>query len=82
VNQKFHMSVTEMIVHRDGESPLYDETAVKIRLEDEGAGAFFALSHLGGSSEPGQIRVQLEELELIVKAAKKMLAQPGMGEQE
>jgi len=75
MTQKFHLATTEMTVHSEGESPLFDENGVKIRMDDDGAGAFFA-------SPAGQIRVQLEELELILKAAKRMLAQPGLGEQE
>ena len=83
MTQKFHLATTEMSVHREGESPLFDETAVKIRMDDDGGGAFFVIEHLAnGLSDQGQVRVQLEELELIVKAARKMLAQPGLGEQE
>ncbi len=83
MTQKFHLATTEMTVHSEGESPLFDENGVKIRMDDDGAGAFFVIEHLTcGASPAGQIRVQLEELELILKAAKRMLAQPGLGEQE
>ena len=80
---KFFATITEVTVHREGESPVFGESAVKVRIDDEGGGAFIVLEQMG-SDAPGARRVMIdaEELDLIVKAAKKMLAQPGLGEQE
>jgi len=80
---KFFATTTEVTVHREGESPVFGESAVKVRIDDEGGGAFIVLEQMG-SDAPGARRVMIdaEELDLIVKAARKMLAQPGLGEQE
>lgn len=63
---------TQFTTHPEGESPVYAEGAVRVTLDDEGAGAFFVLEQDGAS-----IRVDPDELELIATKAREMLAQAG-----
>ena len=53
---KFFATTTEVTVHREGESPVFSESAVKVRIDDEGGGAFIVLEQMG-SDAPGARRV-------------------------
>lgn len=71
---RYSMSTTEITIHRHDTNPVYGELNIKVRLEDEAAGAFISLSQ-SDSLTPGEIRLDLEEVELIAEAAKTLLNQ-------
>jgi hypothetical protein len=61
-------------VHLDGDNPIFGESATHICLEDEAGGcAFIVLKQCHDLIEKGEVRVDLEELELIAKVAKEMV---------
>lgn len=64
----FKAVVTEMAVHHIGDNPIYCDSVIRIRLDDEAGGIFVVLSQVGAD-----IRVDMDELELITTTAKKMI---------
>ena len=71
---KYLATTTAVTIHREGENFCFSEGATTLQMVDEAGGAFFLLSQEG--REP--LRMELEELELLVEEAKKLLAQPGV----
>ena len=66
-----------MAVHLQGESPIFGESTIKVRVEDDAAGPYLVLHQCGGEIQPGEVRLDLEELELVLRAARRLLrAQP------
>lgn len=70
----YSMSTTEITIHRRDSNPVFGELNIKVRLEDEAAGAFISLSQ-SDNTTPGEIRLDFEEIELIAEAAKALLNQ-------
>jgi hypothetical protein len=70
--EKRIVSVVKVSIHREGESPVYGETVTTVELADEGAGPFLALRQPGRES-PGEIRLDLEELPLLLEAARVLI---------
>ena len=68
-------TITAISIHRTGESPIFGEGAITVRLDDEGGGAFFVLEESGQ-----QVRVTAEELDEIREAVAIMLGQEGVEE--
>lgn len=66
------------VTYRDS-NPVFGEGTTHIELDDEGAGAFILLSQT--SSTDGKLKLDMEELELIVDTAKKMIADYTTGEE-
>jgi hypothetical protein len=65
---KYKATITAVAVHPEGDNPVFAETATTIRLQDEGGGFFVELEQGGGS-----IRLDAEEIDLIMNEAKKLL---------
>lgn len=65
---KYTATVTAVTVHRVADNPIYGEGTTKIELDDESAGGFFQIrqgDHV--------IRVELDELKMILEQATEML---------
>ena len=60
-------------VHREGDNPVFGETVTIVTLDDEAGGPFIRLEQIHDSIEPGKLILDLEELELCLKAARKLL---------
>ena len=73
---KYLSTTTTVMIHAEGANYDLAEQSLTLQLVDEGGGAFFLLIQDGGAP----LRVELGELELLVVEAKKLLAQPGVGE--
>jgi hypothetical protein len=71
---KYLATTTAVTIHREGENFCFGEDATKLQMVDEAGGAFFLLSQEGRE----QLRMELQELELLVEEARKLLAQPGV----
>jgi len=66
-----------MAVHLPEESPIFGEQTLKVRIEDDAAGPYLVLRQCGGEIEPGEVRLDLEELEAVLRAARRLIrAQP------
>ena len=66
-----------MSVHMPDESPIFGEDATHVMVDDEAAGPFIVLRQFKDHSSIGEVRMDLEELELVLRAARRLLrAQP------
>ncbi len=57
------------VVHRVGDNPIINEGSTTVRICDEAGGAFVSLTDSGGAT----IRLDPDELEMVVEVARKML---------
>lgn len=73
---KYRATITAVTIHTEGLNFYFDEDVTTLKMIDEAGGAFFLISQNDG--EP--LRMDLQELELLVKEAREMLAQPGIEE--
>ena len=64
-------TVTQIAIHRSDQSPVFGEGVINVSLWDEGAGTFIVLTQ--NDSEDGKIRIDPNELDIIVESAKRML---------
>ena len=71
---KLKTAVIATSIYRDGDSPLFGNTAIKVALEDEAAGAFLVISQ-ESEEHTGKIIVELEELRAVLATAEKMIAE-------
>lgn len=70
------MTTTSISVHSKKSHWYFGDAALHIEMVDEGAGAFFRISDtLGGGAS---VSVDIDELRELLKAAEKMIAQPGV----
>ena len=67
---EYKTTITQVTVHKADESAVFSESRTNIKLEDEGAGGYLVIEQ-----EDGSIRVDPEELELIIVEARKLMAQ-------
>lgn len=71
------MTITEITVHPEDESPVFGRLTTKIRIDDEGGGAFVKLVQEDDAGKLNEVRFDFNELEAIVKAIK--LLEAGVG---
>lgn len=67
-------TTTEIVVHRSGTNFAYGQGATRVCLDDEAGGAFIVLRQ-DDSLRNGEIRLDVEEIDLIQQAAKTLLSQ-------
>jgi len=70
---KYKVTTTAYAVHQEGESPVYAETTTHVLLDDDGDGPFIVLQQTDDNAEAGKVKFDVEELPLIVEAAKKLI---------
>ena len=64
---------TQMVIYPIGKNPIYDEGNITITITDEAAGPFLTLTQIGDSLEPNEIRIELDELDLVHNRAHTMM---------
>jgi hypothetical protein len=67
---KYITSVISTVVHMDDRNPIFGEGIVTITIDDEAAGGYIVLTQ-----DEQTIKVDPDELQLIAKTARKLLAQ-------
>lgn len=67
---EYKTTITQVTIHKADESAVFGESATRVKLEDEGSGGYLVIEQDGGS-----IRLDPEELDLIIAEAKKLMAQ-------
>jgi len=72
VTELFYVTTLSRMIARLEQNRIYGE-GILITLEDEGGGAFFTLKDT--SDVGGEIRIEMEELELVVIEARKLIKQ-------
>lgn len=76
---KPQLTITSLAIHRPGINPVYGEGVTHVSLADESAGFFLEVKQIEGHGEQS-IRLDPDELDLLVVAAKKLLHQAGAGD--
>jgi len=66
-------TITAVVIHPAEVNPCYGEDVIELRLVDESAGCFFELRQ----DDHGPIRCDLQDLELLLEQARRLLDQPG-----
>ena len=61
-------------VHGEGDDPVIGDSAIHVKVVEEGAGPFVELRSMAEGSEPGQILMDVEQLDLVAEAARKLMA--------
>ena len=67
---EYKTTTTQITIHRKDENAVFGESAIRIKIEDEGAGGYLVIEQ-----DESSIRVDPEELELIILEARKIMAQ-------
>ena len=70
-------TITAMAIHPANSSPVYGEMTTHIAMVDDAAGPFFEVTQ-----EDRTIRLEVDELRVLLAAAETMLAQPGAKEDD
>jgi len=67
---KYITSIVSTVVHMDDRNPVFGEDIITVTIDDEACGGFIVLTQ-----NEQTIRVDPDELQLIAKTARKLLAQ-------
>ena len=68
------LTVTEIAVHKEDESPIFGEIVTHVKLDDEGAGTFIKITQ-HNDIQVNEIRLDFNEIEHILKAIEMLKAQ-------
>ena len=68
-------SCIKKAIYIDGNNPISGDVEVLVSVEDEGCGAFIVIETVGDDNDDcGKIRIDLDELEAVLVAAREMMA--------
>lgn len=67
-------TILTVAIHRADSNPVHGRGALQVSIDDEGAGGYIKICELGDDFEHC-VRIDADELELVFKEAKKLLAQ-------
>jgi hypothetical protein len=67
------LTVTEIAVHKEGESPIFGDIVTHVKLDDEGAGPFIKIVQ-HNDTKMDEIRLDFNEVEYILKAIEMLKA--------
>ena len=74
-------TVISMSVHRADKNPIFGEGVTHVSLQDDAGGPFIELRQCDDQSEMGMIKLDMEELDAALVAARQLMAGwPGDGE--
>ena len=71
---KYIQTIKSIMVYPEGE-PWFHELATEVSLEYDSGGYYIALIQSPDAPEPGQIRLDPEDLDAVYAAAKQLLTQ-------
>lgn len=74
---EYAKTILAISVHKSNESANFGEGATHVCIDDEGGGPYLILKQSNDWSENGEIRLEFEELPLIVEAANQLINQTG-----
>jgi hypothetical protein len=61
------LTVTELAIHKEDESPIFGDMVTHVKLDDEGGGAFIKITQ-ECESQLNEIRLDFTEVEYLIKA--------------
>lgn len=69
------MKVTplKISIHADNVNPVFGDTAIHVEVVDESSGGFLKIETLGANVGNNTVELELSELEIICREAKKLL---------
>ena len=67
-------TVIAMSIHSDDESPIFGEHSTQVTIDDEGAGPYIVLTQTNEGAKVGTVAMDMEDLELVIKAARDLMA--------
>lgn len=71
-------TVISVSIHQLSENPIFGEGVTHVTIADEGAGAFLRLCQFDESQRPGEVVIDIDELDLIRDVGRKMIEEfPG-----
>ena len=70
MSDQLRITPVKMAVHRQGTNPVFGEAVITIEIIDEAAGPFFVIE-----SNDDELRIDVDELEVLVQAGKTLLAE-------
>lgn len=74
MTRPLHAITTAMQIYREGDDPIYGETVISIRVEDESGGWYFVIDS-EVKAEDGGIKVELDELRKLLECAEELAKQ-------
>ena len=73
-HMKYVQTIKSIMVYPEG-APWFHELATEVSLEDEGGSYYVVLTQSPDAPEPGQVRLDPDELNAVYSAAKQLLNQ-------
>ena len=73
-HMKYMQTIKSIMVYPEKE-PWFHELATEVSIDDEGGGYYVVLTQCPDRPEPGQVRLDPEELDVVYSAAKQLLTQ-------
>jgi len=67
-------TILTVAIHRADSNPVYGRGALQVSVDDEGGGGYVKICELGDDIQ-NCVHIDADELELIFRVAKKLLAQ-------
>ena len=77
---KLLITPLKVSVHRRGDNPVYGDGAIKVTVEDDGCGPFIVLD--SNEEMKDGLRIDMDELEVVTAAARKLIAGVDKNEKE
>ena len=71
--RKLRVTPLCVAVHQEGESPVFGEGTTHVQIEDEGGGAFVVLRQFGDHEKEGELRFDIDELQVVAREAARMV---------
>lgn len=73
IMSEWEVTPLSVAVHYKGESPHFGESTIVVSTDDEAAEPFIVLRSYEEKLDEGHIRVDMAQLELIVKESRKLI---------
>jgi len=67
------ITTISMSVHDREENPIFGDSVITVSLEDDAAGPYIVLKSLEEELKPGEIKVDLDQLDVILEAARVLI---------
>lgn len=78
MTRKFSKTILVISVHSEGDNPVFADSATHVCIEDEAGGPFIILKQVNDQIQPGEVRLDYEELKTINEAVEMMFTQEGI----
>jgi len=69
----YKTTILQVVIHLEGENPVFGEGNTYVSLEDEASGPFLVIHQHDDEVERGKVRLCYEELLAVAEAAKMLM---------